>query len=391
MKLTKTLIDGMVFEGKDRNQADIRFDDQVSGFGVRVWPSGKKTFVVRFRIKGRRRYLTLGPYGVLTLQKARDMAKERLAEVLKGHDPQEEKMRENRVKTFGAFAVEYLERHARFKSSMPKDKTLLDRYLLPAFRSMRLEAIKRSDVSAHHARVGRMYPVQANRILSLVSKMFNLAVAWGFVEEGYPNPAVGVARFPEKNRDRYVTHEEMPKLLESLEAESNVYLRSLFWLYLLLGLRKTELRTLKWSDVNLGQKHIRVEKTKVGKPHHLPLTDHALEILANIPRQTDNPYVFCGRLQGQPLKSVHKAWGRARERAGVEDVRIHDLRHTVGSWVVMNGKSLELIGSIFQHSNPKTTKRYSHFAMSPVREALEEHGAQIIAIRKKAEPALAVH
>lgn len=390
MKLTKTLIDGMAFEGKDSSQADIRFDDALPGFGVRVWPSGKKTFVVRYRFQGRRRYLTLGQYGVLTLQQAREMAQKRLAEVLNGKDPLEERQRGNRGKTFGEFAAEYMERHGAFKRDMRMDETRLRLYLLPALKATKLEAIRRTDIAAIHARVGKTYPGAANRMLSLVSKMFNLAVDWGYVDEGFPNPAKRIARFPEHARDRYVKHEEMPRFLESLEAEPNPYLRALFWMYLLVGLRKSELRTLKWTDVDLSQKSLRIAKTKAGKPHHLPLSEHAFAILKGVPRQFANPYVFCGMKEGRPLVNIDSAWRRMRKRAGIEDVRIHDLRHTVASWSAMNGKSLELIGKVFQHSNPKTTKRYAHFAMKPVREALEDHSAQIIAIRNKPAEA-AVH
>lgn len=389
MKITKTTIDKMSFEGASEASQDIRWDDEIPGFGVRVWPNGKKTFVIRYRANGRRRYLTLGRYGVITLFQARELARERLFEVAKGKDPQDDRKRERTGKTFADLKRAYIERHAKpRKKSWLKDEQRLDKHVMPKWQSRPVRSIKREDAIDLHERIGETAPIMANRVIAMLSKMFSLASQWGYLDEGMINPVASIEPFPEKSRDRFVTQDEMPKLLVAIESEENPYIRALIWLYLLTGLRKDELRTLKWSDIDLKRSEVRLADTKTGRPHYLPFPIHAIEILKSLPRQIDNPFVFCGRKYGYPVHNVSKPWLRIRKAAEIEDVRLHDLRRTLGSWLAISGHSLPLIGRILNHTNASTTQVYARFSQDPLREALEGHSLRLIQLRDQPQSQL---
>jgi len=144
-------------------------------------------------------------------------------------------------------------------------------------------------------------------------------------------------------------------------------------------LRKEELLTAKWGDVDLNRKELRLTDTKNGKTHYLPLSDAAMELLNQIPRIDGNPYIIVGKNPGCHLVNIDKPWQRVRKAAGVEDVHIHDLRRTVGSWLAQAGNSLHLIGRVLNHSNSSTTAIYARFAQDHIRSALDRHGEQILA------------
>jgi len=202
------------------------------------------------------------------------------------------------------------------------------------------------------------------------------------IDGNHQNPASGVTKFKEKKRDRFVTPSELPKLIEAIQNESNQSAKYALWLYLLTGLRKEELLTAKWSDiVELGSNYqLRIEDTKNEKTHYLPLSDAAMEILNQIPRVEGNPYIIVGKNKGTHLININKPWRRVRLVAGIEDVRLHDLRRTVGSWLAQAGNSLHLIGRVLNHSNTSTTAIYARFGQDTVRNALDRHGDQILSV-----------
>lgn len=378
MKLTKAMIDSLVFEGKDPKAKDIRWDERVPGFGLRVWPSGVKTFVFKYRCQGRQRYLTLGKYGALTPDQAVKMAAVRHASVLQGEDPLAERQRARNGETVADLGKAYIERHARPKNkSWEKDQERLDLYVLPAMGALKVASVRRADVAQLHHELGRKHPPTANRVLSLLSSMFNRAKVWGFLDEMAPNPATRIERFPMMKRDRFVTREEMPRLVEVIDREANIYVQGLIWLYLLTGMRKSELLTLRWKDVDLNRAEIRLADTKAGRPHYLPISTPARMILDRIPKEAGNPYVFPGRKRGHHLVNISSHWIRMRREAKLEDVTLHDLRRTLGSWLAESGASLPLIGRILNHSNPAVTQIYARFQQDPVARALEGHGQRL--------------
>lgn len=380
MGLSKKEIDAAEYEGNGKSW-DVRYDDATPGFGLRIYPSGIKSFILRYRNRsGRTRLLTLGRYGILTLPQARERARRALVDVLDGIDPVQEK-RKPKGTTVSEFSETYLERHAQQrKKTWREDKRRLDKNILPAIGSRALPDVRRADVAALHSKVGSRAPVEANRVVALVSVMFTLAEKWEYLPEGSPNPASGIDLFPEKSRDRYVTPKELPRLVKAIELEPNVYVRAVLWMYLLTGVRKSELLNAQWSDIDSDRCELRIEETKAGRPHVVPLSEPAMQVLEQLPRQQGNPYIFPGARPGRPLAGFSRNWRTIRKRADLEDLRLHDLRRTVGSWLAMSGASLPLIGKVLNHSNPSTTAIYARLAEDAAREALEDYSQQLLEV-----------
>lgn len=374
MKLTKKFIDAQIYNGKAKH---IIWDGEVKGFGVRIYPTGKKSFVLDYRDNNRKNLMVIGSYSILTLDHARKDAKAKLADLVKGINPLQKRQEDRQGNRIKDLCKRYIDEHAAKKKSGGDDISRIERFIIPEWGNLLVTSIKRADVDALHSKIGKRGHHLANRTYSLLSKMFNLARKWGFVPDEHVNPCFGIDKFKEDPRDRFVSHEEFPKLADAINQELNQSVVSAIWLYLLTGVRKDELLTLKWSDINLERKELKLTDTKNGKPHYLPLSIAAIDILNQTPRIKVNPYVIVGKNPGCHLVNIDKPWQRIRKEAGLEDVRLHDLRRTVGSWLAQSGNSLHLIGKVLNHSNQSTTAIYSRFGQDNVRDALEQHGQLI--------------
>ena len=383
MVLTKRLIDGMAYHGKD-GQRQVSWDDELAGFGVRVYPTGKKAFIVSYRVAGRKRLMTLGTYGQYTVDQARKLARKHLVAIDGGADPLEARQKDAQGETIKDLCSAYIERHAKpHKRSWRDDQRRIDSHLLPAWGNRKAKSITGTDAAALHSKVGKNAPYEANRTLALISKMFELARRWGFVAKDHANPARDIDRFKEHKRDRWVSPEELPRLAQAIDAEANVYVRMALWLYLLTGVRKSELLVAQWDDIDWQRQELRLSETKAGRVHYVPLSAPAMAILRDLPRLEGNPQILPGHIHGRSLVNINKPWTRVRKGAGVEDVRLHDLRRTVGSWLAQSGNSLHLIGRVLNHSNQSTTAVYARFGQDHVRQALEEHAARLMGVAGK--------
>ena len=378
VKLTKKFIDSQSFNGKAQH---IVWDDAISGFGVRFYPTGKKAFVLSYRDNKRKSIMTVGSYSVLSIEAARNKARAYLVQLNNGINPLQERQKERQGKLIKDLCKAYIERHAINKKSSKDDISRINRIIIPEWGNLLAINIKRADVDLLHKKIGKHNgEYEANRVYSLLSKMFNLARVWAFVPEQHVNPCFGIEKFKEEKRDRFVSYEEYPKLAEAINSELNQAVVSAIWLYLLTAVRKSELLNLKWSDIDLERRELKLLDTKNGKAHYLPLSQAAIEVLKQIQRIDGNPYVITGKNEGCHLVNIDKPWQRIRKAAGLEDVRLHDLRRTVGSWLAQSGNSLHLIGKVLNHSNQSTTAIYSRFGQDNVRDALEQHGQQITGI-----------
>jgi integrase len=188
-----------------------------------------------------------------------------------------------------------------------------------------------SDIEAIHSEVGAEHPYAANRILEVVRKMFNWGKVAGLVPRDHANPAVGIVRFRERKRKRFITTMEMPRFINALEQEDNDYARHGIWLLVLMGVRSNELLKAKWMDLNWDMRTLFVGLTKNGEPLLAPLSEAALARLRVIPRMASNPHIICGRDPGKHLSGLGRALTRVLKRAGLENIRIHDLRRTAPS------------------------------------------------------------
>lgn len=384
IKLTQKIVDTAAYKGAASQQRHVLWDAVFSGFGVRVYPSGKKAYVLSYRVHRRKRLMTIGDARVMTLIQARDKARNLLVDARDQKDPLERKQRESSIQTFKAFSQLYLERYAKkHKRSWKEDERRLQKGLIPHFGSKILTAIHRSDIGAYHARVGSETPYEANRQLRLLHKMFSLASEWGYIEENATNPVHKITYHKEKKRERFLNRDELVKVFQALTTEQNLYACAAIWMYLLTGARKNELLQAKWKEVDFENQSLRIPLNKSGKVHYVPLSSTAIAILRQIPKVKDNPYIFAGHKSGHHLVNITKPWKRVVTAAGIEHARVHDLRRTVGSWLAQSGKSLPLIGKVLNHTNPSTTAIYAVLAQDSTREAMEEHGSRLLAITEE--------
>ena len=370
-KLTKQVIDETPFPLA--GQIFVR-DAELPGFALRV-TKGRKSFVLEKRIRGRMRRLTIGPYGPLTVDQARKLAATHVGAIAQGTDPAHIRQDRLHAPTFGDLAAQYLERHAPRKRSGRDDRGML-RTHLAIFRTRKLTDLSRNDVARLHATVGATAPYRANRLVALLRKMFNLARDWGLYAG--ENPATRIQFFREESRDRFVQPEELPRLFQAIAEEPNSSVRAVLLTALLTGARRAEVLTMRWGEISLTRAEWRIPQTKVGRPHLLPLPHVLVTLLRSLPRMDGVSYVFPGQDGTGPLQNMKRAWDRIRTKAGIQDVRFHDLRRTVGSWLAGSGESLSLIGKVLNHHDVSTTAIYARLNLDPVRQALERQATKML-------------
>lgn len=372
-KLTKRTIEALEPGDKDY----FVWDGELSGLGVRVFPTGRKQFVLQYRYGRTSRRMSLGRFGAITQDQARGLALEALVKLRHDIDPVAEKRARRTALTVRELADRFDEEHiaVHLKASTAKEyRRNIKLFILPAVGHLRIIDVTRADIAKYH-HDWRHRPYQANRNLEIISKMFNLAELWGLRPDG-TNPRKHIKKYPEKKRERYYSASELQALgrvLRDMEDERIELPSAIAAVRLLLftGCRLGEIMTLKWDYVDFGAKVLRLPDSKTGaKMVHLGRP--AITLLKNIERLPDNPYVITGRNPGAHLTDLQPFWQRARGRAGLKNARIHDLRHTFASVAVSHGKSLPMIGKLLGHTQVQTTARYAHLANDPVIEAAND-------------------
>lgn len=367
-RLTKRLVEGLEIKGSDY----LLWDDELSGFGIRVFPSGRKTYLVQYRAQGRTRRRAIGQQGALTAEEARKEARRLLGEVAKGGNPSEDRKRHLDAPTMAflcdKFLTDYAAHHCK-TSTATGYEIVIRRYISPKLGPRKIDDVSRSDIVAFHHDL-RHRPYMANRAVSILSKMFNLAEDWGMRSDS-TNPARRIQKFKEEEKKRYLSDDEQTKLgcvlAEALESgEETPYAVAAIFLLLLTGCRLGEILTLRWEYI--GPHHLELPDSKTGQ-RRIPLPAEARDILMSLPKVEGNPFVIVGEVEGQHLINLQKTWLRVRDRAGIPDVRMHDLRHTYASVAVMNGIDPFMLKEILGHKSLQTTLRYSHLADHAVQKA----------------------
>jgi len=380
---TRVLLTQSVAEKSSNVSAGQQFvrDSELPGFALRV-TKASKSFIFEKRIHGRMRRMTLGRLGSLTAQEAREQAMSIAAEISKGAVPE----RLLKRRTFGELSDLYLERHVPGKRSARNDRAVLRNHLR-GWRARALSDITKHDLECLHADLGRTAPYQANRAVALLRKMFNLALDWGlFLGE---NPAAHIRFHPEEKRQRYLLPDELPRVFGALQDEKNEYARAAFVAAILTGARRQEVLEMKWDDLDLDRALWRVPQASGGPAHTIPLPAQLAGLLRHLPKAERNPYVFIGEVVGGHIVNIKRAWQRIRVKAGIADVRIHDLRRTFGAWLAASGESLALIGQVLNHRSPVTTAGYASLKLDPIREAIERNSKRLILGGGKIGPAFA--
>lgn len=389
VKLTKTIVD--TAQVIDRRYHI--YDTEIPGFSVKIEPSGSKIYVFDYRSgsggrEAPKKRLKIGKHGVLTVEQARLKAKEYAAQVALGDDPADQREAEkgkNLVKdVIKRYQTEYIVHHN--KPSTVKGKNEVIRTLiLPRFRNDAIEDITRKDVQEWHGKL-HYTPITANRALACISHLMSVCEDWG-IRDPNTNPCLGIKRYKENKRDRYLSEEELRRLIETIDKceadgteEKNMMI--FFRLMIYTGARQGELLTAKWEYVNYEESSLDLPDSKTGKKQ-VDLSPPAMAEIEKLERMVGNPYLFPGYFVGVKEKlgrhhsPPNEMWHRIIKRAGITNLRKHDLRHAYASFGLMAGLSLEEIGQLLGHLTPQTTKRYSHLVKSHRKRISDAIGAKI--------------
>ena len=374
--LSKRVLDRLSVNGKDA----IFWDRDLAGFGIRVYPTGKKVFVVQTRAFGRSKRVTLGRYPELTPEAARKNATAVIARIKKGQPPVPPEPAP--VPTVADLAEryqrEYVEMHCK-PLTVSHYKLMLRKHIVPALGDRLVADVEHKDILSFHNGLHHM-PTVANRAADILVKMFNLADAWGWRPAG-SNPCRGVARFKVEKHERFLTREELHRLGEALRAApaerlASVHAAAAIRLLVLTGCRRNEILGLRWDDLNFDTGEMRLRDSKTGA-RTVPMASAAADVLKGLARTPDSPWVFPGRKKGTRLVNLNDSWDRVRRRAGLDGVRLHDLRHTFASRALALGEGLPMIGDLLGHRMVNTTARYAHLARDSVRDSSAKIAADI--------------
>lgn len=376
-KLTKTIVDSAEQRARDY----YLWDDQLKGFGVRITPTGRKSYLVRYRVGGGRsaqqRKFRIGFHGSpWTVDAARKEAMRVLTEAAHGKDPADARALERQRTTFAAFSKRYIDEYATPKkkaSSVAQDQLLMRVTLLPMLGQRNIRDITYADISKLHASLSKT-PYKANRCIALLSKMFSLAEQWG-VRDRHSNPCRDITKYKERRRERFLSPDEIKRLAETLDRSCdrgvNPQSIAIIRLLLLTGARKSEIIGLEWSEVDLPRRRLAKKDSKTGQKV-IPISQPAADIIQRIPRLGDSPFVFPAARGNGHFQGLTKDWLNMRSRAGLEDVRLHDLRHTFASISIERGVPIAVLSRILGHASITTTERYAHLADDPLRGAVDE-------------------
>ena len=377
--LSNRLVDRLRADGKDI----IYWDRDLPGFGVRVYPSGAKMYLAQTRGPDGSKRATVGRHGVISAEQARRRAAAIVARIKAGEDPRPApKGGAQAGVTVAELAERYLREHVALRCKPGTAKVYrhtIERYLLPALGRLPVAGLRADHVAEMHYRL-RKTPGAANEAVAALSRMLNRAEAWGLAPAG-GNPCRQMPRSRSRRRERFLTEDEFRRLgdsLDALESEGRVptHAAAAFRLLMLTGCRSSEIMNLRWEDVFLATHEIRLRDSKTG-PRTVPLSPAAAGVLAGLPRADRNEWVVAGAEPGSRLTHIHYYWYRVRERAGLDDVRIHDLRHSFASRALALGESLSMIGRLLGHTKIQTTARYAHLARDSIKESAARVAASI--------------
>ncbi len=367
-KLSNRTVAGLSVEDKDT----VFWDPELRGFGVRVYPSGSKVYVVQSRGRGRSRRVTVGRHGALTADEARRRAARIIARIKMWEEPDPPSAPPPAEPTVADLAKRYLDEHVAVHCkprTLELYRAVVHRHLLPTLGKVPIANLGREQVSSLHYRL-RETPYAANRAVEVFGQIVGMAEDRGLRVPG-ENPCRSIDKYKQHRHERFLSEEEYRRLGKALdEADGGAGGASpaavaALRLLALTGCRRSEILALRWADVDLESGELRLPDSKTGA-RLVPLSQAATEVLSNLPRIPGNPWVIPGRKPGAPLRNLQYPWEIVRARAGLDDVRIHDLRHSFASRALALGESLSMIGKLLGHRRLRTTARYAHLARDSV-------------------------
>ncbi|RUV41392.1 site-specific integrase [Mesorhizobium sp. M1A.T.Ca.IN.004.03.1.1] len=384
----------------------ITYDDDIKGFGVRVTKAGAKAFILNYRTRsGLERRYTIGSCQDWKYPAAREEAKSLKKQIDVGADPMGQVAAAREAKTMADLCDRFEREHlTKKRDSTARDyRALVKNHILPALKNKKVAEVEFTDIDGLHRKISKTAPYLANRTVSVLSKMFGLAIKWKWRHD---NPAKGVERNDEQKRHRYLSPAELAKLTEALTGLEDQQAANIFRLLLLTGARRGEVQAAKWEqfDLTAGVWTKPGSTTKQKTMHRVPLSAPARLLLTEIREKAkdDAVYVFPGRGSDHRVE-IKAEWRELCLSAGIvtaetvpdgkggekivltPSARIHDLRHTYASVLASSGLSLPIIGALLGHSQPATTARYSHLMDDPLRQATERVGSIVMAKTDGAE------
>jgi len=390
-RLTEALVETLESNGRDR----FVFDARQSGFAIRVTPSGTKIFTAQGYVNGRKRRVTVGYHPEVSVARARELALQALADMQRGNDPLvERKARVTAAKareiTVAQLADKWLADYVRpkLKPHTIRDyQQLLGQHILPALGQLSVAHINRDDVVRLHVAMAEI-PRRANYAIATIRALLNFAIDLGLRPAG-SNPARGIKNYREYKRERFLSETEIAKAADAItsaEQKGTIGPHGAAGLRLCLftGARSGEITATEWTHVDWQRKLIRLPDSKTNEPRTIHLSEPALEVLRGLPRVSK--YVIAGRTPGEAYQNLRRAWILAREHVGLQDVRLHDLRHSFASLAAGKGVSLQTIGRLLGHRDVQSTSRYSHLRADHVAAVNDELGASIAAAIAKGSP-----
>lgn len=372
-------------------QPQITWDKTMIGLGVRVTANGAKSFVLRYRTLGRQRLATLGATHIHSVDKARSWARDGLSQADKGIDFQAAAEQQKALGTVAQLWRRYIDEHVKVHGAerTANDlESLWRTHLEKSFASKRVTEVitanvrswhrraserrvvdvKRADGSVLHKPIGGAY--SANRAMQALRAAFNWQIAEGTLPPEFRNPCVGVGLNHEKPRDVILRPSELPALAKAIEAHEDIYARAFVWLAIYTGARRGELLALQWPHVDLKAKRVTFINTKNKTDRTVPLASDAVQVLNNVPRIDDNPYVFPGRWGNGHRINVTDAWQEIRKAAKLPHLHLHDVRRSVGSWLGAAGHTAPMIGELLGHKSDVTSRVYIKLGSLDVKQEL---------------------
>jgi integrase len=350
----------------------LHFDDSCTGLAVRVTEAGSRSFVLSYRTTtGRHRRYTIGSCSDWTVGAARDHAKELKKRIrVEDFDPLAALHAGRTAPTVADLCERFAEEHLPKLRPSTQDgcKTYVENDVLPAMRHLKVADVTFADVDGLHRRITKRAPYAANRVHALLSKMFSLAVRWGWRSD---NPCRGVEKNPESKRQRYLANGELTRLTDALARMEDQQAANIVRLLLLTGARSHEVLGMRWSQINFETSTWTKPSslTKQKTEHTVPLAPAVLQILAGVERSGE--HVFPGAGKTGHRESIRKTWDKLMRDAGITGLRRHDLRHSFASILASSGASLPLIGQLLGHTQAATTHRYAHLLDESQRAAVE--------------------
>ena len=344
----------------------VFWDRDLTGFGVRVYPTGSKVYIAQARGPEGPRRVAVGRHGVINADEARKRAALIIARIKAGEEAVPEPMKPAGGPTVAELCARYLTEYVAVRckpGTAALYRSVINRHVLPALGKLPIAGLSRAQVAKLHESLYEK-PAVANMALRILSSMYRLAVGWGMVPEGASNPCKALVKYPERKRERFLTDSEFTRLgeaLEEAEARRGVSASAVAAIRLLAltGCRRSEVLGLRREDVALDAGELRLPDSKTGA-RDVPLPPQAVDLLRSLLGAHGGPWVIPGVKPGTRLRNIDGAWRLIRDRAGLEGVRIHDLRHSYASRALALGESLPVIGKLLGHSKMETTARYAH-------------------------------